>query len=154
MAAGRKPIPNKLKVLMGNPGKRPLNQNEPKPIPIAPKCPGHLDKVAKREWKRVIELLEPLGLINKLNMAALAAYCQIYSRWVEAEGMIRKHGMLVKTPNGYPQLSPFLVITNKCLDQMKAYMVEFGMTPSSMSRMDIKPGENKDDMESLLSGVK
>lgn len=153
--AGRKPIPTNLKILHGNPGKRPISKNEPKPAPVAPKCPSHLDKGAKREWKRVVELLEPLGLINQLNMAALAAYCQVYSRWVEAEGIIKKHGMLVKTPNGYPQLSPFLVIVNKSLDQMKSYMVEFGMTPASMSRIEVKgSGEEKDDTESLLSGVK
>jgi P27 family predicted phage terminase small subunit len=152
--AGRPRKPTVLKVLEGNPGKRPLPKNEPKPEPLAPKCPAHLDKAAKREWKRVVDLLEPLGLVNKLNMAALAAYCQVYSRWVEAEGMIRKHGMLVKTPNGYPQLSPFMTVANRCLDQMKSYMVEFGMTPASMSRISINPGEAKDDMESLLSGVK
>jgi len=152
MARPRKPTI--LKVLEGNPGKRPLPENEPKPAPIAPKCPAHLDKQARREWKRVIALLEPLGLINKLNMAALAAYCQVYSRWIEAEKLIRKHGMIVESPNGYPQLSPYMTIANKSLNQMKSYMVEFGMTPASMSRIDLKPGEVKDNMESLLSGVK
>jgi len=29
--AGRKPKPTALKIIEGNPGKRPLNKNEPKP---------------------------------------------------------------------------------------------------------------------------
>jgi len=154
MAAGRKPIPNNLKILHGNPGKRPINQREPKPAPIAPKCPAHLDKNAKREWKRVSPQLEAIGLLSRIDMAALAAYCQAYGRWVEAESAIRKHGMLIKSPNGYPMMSPYLVISNKAVDQMKSFMTEFGMTPSSRSRISVSPVEDKDDMEALLSGVK
>lgn len=154
MAAGRRPTPNALKLLNGNPGKRPLNANEPKPAPIAPKCPGHLDAAARREWKRIGPELESLGLLTRIDMAALAAYCQSYSRWIEAEKMIRKHGMLIKSPNGYPQVSPFLTVVNKSIDQMRAFLTEFGMTPAARSRIDVKPVEDKDDMESLLSGIK
>lgn len=150
--AGRPTVPTQLKLLHGNPGHHPLNKNEPKPEPLAPKCPGFLDRTAKKEWKRMVELLEPLGLISKLDMAALAAYCQTFSRWAEAEAMIRKQGMLVKTPNGYPQLSPFLVIANKALEQMKGFAIEFGMTAVSRSKINL-PGNDKpkDDFEEYLN---
>lgn len=36
---GRPPKPTAIKELEGNPGKRPLNKNEPKPKQTAPKCP-------------------------------------------------------------------------------------------------------------------
>jgi len=63
MAAGRKRKPTVLKVLEGNPGKRPLNKNGPKPKPVAPKTPKHLNSVAKKEWKRVAaEPTEPVCL--------------------------------------------------------------------------------------------
>lgn len=152
MPAGRKPTPTNLKVLRGNPGKRPLNKDEPKPPPIAPKCPSHLDKEAKKEWRRIAPELEKLGLLTRIDMAALAAYCQAYGRWIEAESMIRKHGMLVKTPNGFPVMSPFLTIVNKALDQMKSYLVEFGLSPSSRSRINLPGGEKEvDPFEEFLS---
>ena len=37
---GRKPKPTALKVLEGNPGKRPLNENEPIPPKGSIKCPS------------------------------------------------------------------------------------------------------------------
>ena len=46
---GRKPKPTALKVLEGNPGKRPLNENEPKPENKAPRCPSWLEQEAKNE---------------------------------------------------------------------------------------------------------
>jgi phage terminase small subunit len=60
--AGRRPEPTALKELAGNPGKRALNTNEPQPGGI-PKCPPHLDKIAKAEWKRIAAELTTLGLL-------------------------------------------------------------------------------------------
>lgn len=150
MTAGRPRKPTALKVLEGNPGKRPINQKEPKPKPVAPKCPAHLNPRAKKEWRRIAVDLEPLGLLTQVDRAALAAYCVAYSRWVEAEDMIRKHGMLVKSPNGYPMQSPYLAIANKAVEQMKGFLTEFGMTPSSRSRLSINDKGQEDEFDRLL----
>jgi phage terminase small subunit len=50
-------MPTALKVVMGNPGKRPLNQLEPKPRLAIPSCPAHLHATAKAEWKRLARQL-------------------------------------------------------------------------------------------------
>lgn len=47
---GRKPKPIAIKELEGNPGKRPLNDAEPKPVRKAPPCPKWLEPEAKKEW--------------------------------------------------------------------------------------------------------
>src|SRR5262249_22001030 len=39
---GRRPKPTRLKVITGNPGKRPLNEHEPRPEPQIPPCPSEL----------------------------------------------------------------------------------------------------------------
>ena len=36
---GRRPKPTRLKLLTGNPGKRPLNDDEPQPQAAIPECP-------------------------------------------------------------------------------------------------------------------
>ena len=59
---GRRPKPTHLKVISGNPGKRPLNLHEPKPAPAMPTCPAHLNPSAKEEWKRLARQLYHLGL--------------------------------------------------------------------------------------------
>ena len=52
---GPKPKPTAIKILEGNPGKRPLNLNEPKPLQIAPECPDWLLDEAKKELKNVLD---------------------------------------------------------------------------------------------------
>jgi phage terminase small subunit len=77
--SGRKPKPTSLKVLQGNPGKRPLNENEPKPPPRLPRSPEHLSEEAKKEWRRAGKFLFQLGLVSDIDRAAFAAYCQAWA---------------------------------------------------------------------------
>lgn len=150
---GRKPKPTHLKLVTGNAGKRKINEREPKPPTSVPPVPAHLSDEAKVEWGRVSALLEQMNLISHIDRAALAAYCQAYADWAYAESEIRKYGHIVKSPTktvtrkardgseitetsgGYPMQSPFVVIRNKSLELMHKYMVEFGMTPSSRTRI-------------------
>ena len=81
---GRKPTPTAIKMLEGNPGKRPMNGSEPKPLKKAPSCPKWLETEAKREWRRLAKQMESIGILTDVDMAAFAGYCQAYARWKEA----------------------------------------------------------------------
>ena len=54
---GPPPQPTALRVLNGNPGRRPLNDREPKPGAGPPRCPPYLDEEAKRQWKRLLPIV-------------------------------------------------------------------------------------------------
>lgn len=151
---GRKPIPNELHILRGNPGKRPLPVR-PRVASEVPPCPRHIDTEAKREWRRVTKELHASGMLAKIDRAALAAYCQSWSRWVEAEENTRKAGLVVKTKNGHPMLNPYLTIANEAMRQMLKYLTEFGMTPSSRSRvspLEDKPSDSSDPWAGIANG--
>ncbi len=154
MAAGRRPKPTALKILEGNPGKRALNKSEPMPRGEA-KCPPHLDKGAKQEWKRISQELEECGLLTSVDRAGLAAYCAAYSRWSEAEKRIQEFGLVIKSPkSGFPIPNPYVGIANSSLNQMRKYLVEFGMTPASRSRIHVDPStQHEDPFEAFMSGI-
>ena len=151
---GRKPKPTELKILEGNPGKRPLNLNEPKPNKKAPKCPDWLSDEAKNEWKRMSKQLEDLGLLTEIDMTSFAGYCQAYARWREAEEFINKHGTIVKTPSGYWQQVPQVSIAQTYLKIMNRFCEQFGLTPSSRSRIvsDSTADDTSDPMWWILQG--
>lgn len=100
-----------------------------------PPPPDYLSDREKAEWKRVGNQLLEVGLINGLDVTVLAAYCAAYGRWVEAQESIKKHGVLVKSPNGFPMQSPYLAISNKAMEQMVKIMGELGMTPAARTRI-------------------
>lgn len=132
---GRKPKPTALKMAEGNPGKRALNRNEPQPDGRMPICPSHLSAPAKTEWKRIAKALHAAGLLTVVDRGALAAYCQCYGRWVEAEQRLAETPALIKAPSGYVQQSPWLGVVNKQMELMGRYMAELGITPASRSRI-------------------
>ena len=146
---GAKPQPTKLKVLRGNPGRRPLNDKEPQPEVLIPKAPEHLTETAKNEWDRISKELFILGIISEMDRTALAAYCQLYSRWKEAEEAIEREGMVVETTNGNIIQSPLVSIANRALELMKQYLVEFGMTPSSRTRVKVTDKPKKSEWDDI-----
>jgi P27 family predicted phage terminase small subunit len=151
---GRKPKPTALKTLEGNPGKRQLNTNEPKPVSKAPSCPKWLEEDAKKEWRRLAKQMEQLGILTEVDMAAFAGYCQAYARWKAAEEFITKHGAIVKTPSGYWQQVPQVSIAQQYLKDMQKFAEQFGLTPASRSRIvaDVQKNEYIDEMDRLLGG--
>ena len=152
---GRKPKPTALKLLEGNPGKRPLNTNEPVPPKGSVKCPTWLEPEAKKEWKRLAPSLEAMGVLTQADLTAFAGYCQAYARWKEAEEFISKHGSIFQTPSGYVQQVPQVSIAQHNLKIMQSFCSEFGLTPATRSRIIANNGENADDadpLEGLLKG--
>jgi len=154
---GRKPKPTALKVLEGNPGKRPINTNEPTPPAGDVKCPSWLLPEAKKEWKRLAASLEAMGVLTIADLTAFAGYCQSYARWREAEEFITQHGSIFKTPSGYVQQVPQVSIAQQNLKIMQSFCTEFGLTAACRARI-IAAGGGSDDklmndpMERLLKG--
>lgn len=132
---GRRPKPTRLKLLTGNPGKRPINMDEPKPEAAIPDCPPELGPVAQNEWHRLAAELNKLRILTQLDRAALAAYCGAYALWAEATENIQKFGTMVKSPTGYPIQSPYVSVANRQAEIMMRIASEFGFTPASRSRI-------------------
>lgn len=147
--------PTNLRLLEGNPGKRKVNRNEPKPRPISPECPDWVCADGKAEWQRIVPELERLGLLTIVDGAALAHYCQAHGRAVECERYLDQHkdtGFMTVTPNGYHQQLPQVAMAQKYATLAKAYLVEFGLTPASRARLSVEESREPDEMEQLLSG--
>jgi P27 family predicted phage terminase small subunit len=145
---GRRPKPTRMKILTGNPGKRRLNENEPKPEPSVPDCPPELGPVARQEWDRLVAQLAPLRILTQLDRAALASYCAAYSLWAEAIEATQKYGAMVKSPSGYPVQSPYVSIANRQTEIMMRIASEFGFTPASRSRISA-PSEEEPNLFDL-----
>ena len=110
-----------------------------------PRCPTHLSAVARKEWRRLATPLHEAGILTLADRAALAAYCQAYARWVEAEEKLGEGPVLLKTPSGYVQQSPWLTVANKQMELMGRYMSELGLTPSARTRVNIPEAPASED---------
>lgn len=150
---GRRPTPTALKVLRGKTGHGALNTKEPTPAAMTSGPPAHLSAVGLAEWHRIVPILLASRVLTEMDYAALSAYCGLWSRWVEAEAYVQAHGATVTSPNGYEIASPYLTIANKALMDLRLYAVEFGLTPSSRSRVSVAGEKGKDELADFLYGV-
>lgn len=144
---GPAPKPTNLKLIQGTYRKDRDQANELSPEVGAPSCPSWLSREAKREWKRIVPELEQQSLLTRIDRAALAAYCEAYAEWWEMEREIRKHGRIQVAESGYASPRPEVIMRDKALDRMRMYLKEFGLSPSSRSRINVpakKDDEKKD----------
>lgn len=137
---GRKPIPSEQRRLDGNPGRRPLNDEEPQPAAADEAfdaTPAELvgDARATTEWQRLAPLLRIARQVTEADRTALVALCLEWSRYLEAMTKVQQAGMVVKAPSGYPIQNPYLAIATKALSGCQKLWPELGLTPSSRSRV-------------------
>lgn len=153
---GPKPQSNVFKLLRGNPGRRTLDLSDGvHPEVAVPSTPRHLSPEARKEWRRITVELAEVGLVSRLDRAALSIYCQTWARLVLAEtaleakrrqaaadGKDEAEAVFTQTtPTGFQRESALIRIIGKLQQDCDRYLASFGMSPSSRSR--VKPSENR-----------
>ena len=62
-----------------------------------------------------------MGLLTRIDRAALASYCDCYSRWVTARNRISKEGILLDDKK-----HPAVTVAKESLVLMRSFMSELG----------------------------
>ena len=141
------PKPTALKVLEGNPGKRPLPENEPKPELALIPCPNYLrnDEIAFEEWNRMVPELYKLGLLTKIDHVSLELYVSQYSIYRKSIETMNSKSATDNEKRRAGQAS------RESAKVIKSIAVEFGMTPSSRGRINLPKDTSDDRMEEILA---
>lgn len=152
-ARGTKPAPVSFRVLQGG-RSRAADPDVPRPeLPAErPPPPAWLKGFAVEEWARVIDDLYATGVYANIDETMLAAYCVAYARWRQAELDLEvfaaadpaTHGLMVKTTNGNLIQNPLLGAATTALKNMERLATEFGLTPSSRTRISTKGEPDRD----------
>lgn len=147
---GPKPKPSAIALLDGNPGRRPVNELEPKPE-VGAEPPAHLSGEAAVKWAELAPQLENLGILSQIDADLLAMYCQFYGRWVEAEQHLAEESLVLTGGQGGVYQNPWLAVANKAMEQMHKLGAEFGLTPSSRTRIKVDDSSAGKAKASLLA---
>lgn len=150
----RRPKPTALKELEGNPGNRALNHDEPQAQKGYPERPKGMSRLARREWGIITKQLDALGLLAVTDGKALAMYCSAYSDWEEAQRQCVKVGSWIEesTATGMKwKLAPWFQARCAAAKQMHSFLIEFGLTPASRSKLKIERVKPTAEDEATLS---
>ena len=150
-ARGPKPRPTALRIIDGNPSRRPLEKGEAKATGTA-LCPRHLSPVAKRRWKRIM-LAMPPGFYSPADEALLAAYCEAWRAHVEAtKALADGRSLVVKTANGFA-VSPLVHIQARAASTMATLGTRLGLSPADRAGMTVptQQGAKKSKWHGLIA---
>ena len=107
--------------------------------------PATFNKVARREWRRVTRQLFALGLVTQLDRSALAAFSTRTAAGWKLRSRFRQFGLILKLAHELTRMqSPCLAILNTALEQFRTLSTEFGMPPTSHSRVKTANPKQRD----------
>lgn len=132
---GRKPKPTYLKLVSGNPGKRPVNVAEPKPTGDLAAAPEWFTDDQREGWAYAIAHAPP-GMLRLLDRSILAIWVVAESYHRQAAQAVSKFGIMTKSPvKAEPMQNPYLAVVNRQALIMVRAAGELGFTPVARSRI-------------------
>jgi P27 family predicted phage terminase small subunit len=142
---GRKPKPTILKLLQGNPGRRPLNQNEPQPPAGSVKPPLILRGHARAIWKNIAPELLRLGLLTTLDTHHLARICRLEGLALKLLRQAEKRPMALTKSNGI-QPAGELTGALRLFEATDRWWARFGVSPAERTRIRVSV-EQEDEFD-------
>lgn len=149
---GKKPDPTAMLKLRGTYRKDRRSADEPIPDGGMPERPKFLTGPAKIEWERLAPLLYEKGVLTTWDLAAFTMYCVELGEYVSLCRAIKKakdgktdmqSRYTSKTSKGGECLAVLVQARFKALAACRSMATEFGLTPSSRTR--IKTGDKQAD---------
>lgn len=134
---GPSPKPTHLRLLEGNAGKRPINENEPQPTGAIGEPPDHLSDEARSLWREIAAHAPP-GMLTRVDRSALAAFCVAWHLHKKGLEQLEEEGEVVKSALGSPMRNPWVIIVNQQAQILAQFSSKFGLTPGD--RAGLKGG--------------
>lgn len=167
-ARGPAPKPRELRVVEGGIGKGGRDRGHqkartvPKYAPLTEHPPDWLPREAKAEWRRLTaEFRRIPDLVQRPDRATFIAWCQEWSKYVDASRDINEHGAVLLVEAGESvdgrilyktSKNPNCIVARDSLAQIIALASRFGLTPGDRARLNIgKEGAvEHDPLDDLL----
>ena len=155
--SGPPKTPTHLRLVKGNPSKRAINKNEPKPPSGVPPIPKHFNKQEKYWFKRIGEELDAMGVMSSMDAKALELLIEAYTEYRQHCDTLDESGYTYTTESEGGTLikaHPVAAMKADAWKRIRAMLGEFGMTPAARSKVTINTPAEEDPFEAFLKKSK
>ena len=152
---GRRPRPTHLKVIEGNPGKRPLSTVTAKAAPERPYATPDMSEDAKAEWNYIVPKLDATGILTKADRRNLVILCEQVSVFNEATHWIQDKGIIVAGRNkGEAVKNPAVQIQRDAARLISTFSRMFGLSPADRAGLELGglPADAASALAAVLAG--
>lgn len=130
---GRKPKPNKKKILSGS--KHAKSDAVEFEIITSAAAPDWLDELGRGMWETICPLLCQEGVLAVTDLHNVEAFCSAYSTFRLSIIEISEKGLVVEGATGGPVKNPALTSKNEALRQMTTFGGALGLDPAARGRL-------------------
>lgn len=132
-----------LKLIEGNPGKRPINEAEPQPQRVfRPRAPVGMTRAERAKWGKMCKVLSGMKVLTEADLDALEIYVRNWAAMMEALRDLNERGKLLRAPTGGTMWNPSWTQYKHSEKVCRSLQAEFGMTPSSRSSVQADAGDD------------
>ena len=143
VGAGRPRTPTALRILQGNPGKRPLPKGEPKPKLASLDPPVGLNERALVFWCEYAPKLLELGILTELDRPQFATACEQHALYERLMAVVFRYPFGKRAKEYSPR-------AYKALQERDRILSRFGFDPASRAKLNVEPSKSEDEFETLL----
>ena len=152
---GPRKQPTQIAIARGNPGKRPLNHNEPQPPDGEIVPPSFVVGKSLDKWNEVLPKLQAMRVMTPADAETLGRYCVYHEQFVKYADQMRRglDVLVIKDKDGkvkYVQSTPAATMFVKLGQSMLRIEQEFGLTPSARAGIEVPFGKEYEEEAALL----
>jgi P27 family predicted phage terminase small subunit len=138
---GRKPQPIEQRIREGNTQQRPI----PQPVLVGGRPdmedfaepPAGLPPDGKKLWRRDVGRLVEVGIVDRVDVAALEGLCVAYARAKQAGRIVNREGLTVDGSRGQPRPHPAVKIERESWLWFDRLGEQYGLTPIARTRLGL-----------------
>jgi P27 family predicted phage terminase small subunit len=147
------PKPTALKKLEGTYREDRAVKNEIQPsIELSIQPPEDLNEWGAKYWTDIMTEYSKFGIVTKVDIGALHSCCSWFGMMCEAQDIVSAKGLEVEierfSPKGesytVTETNPMIAVADKAFKNYIAMCREFGLTPSSRTRISA-PSQSESD---------
>lgn len=113
------------------------------------------NKVARKEWKRIVPQLLEIDVVGNLDMANIAGYCMAFANYQKATEELEANPLvIVDEENGTAAVSPYINIQAKYAQEMRRFADLCGMSVGSrLKAAAAKTKEKESELENRFGVI-
>lgn len=153
---GPKPTPREILKLRGS-RRAGYNPDQPDPPAGRPKMPSGMPDAAKTKWREIVKQLVDLGVVARLDATMLEQFCRAWAHAQTCEQWIAEHGSVFVRRDKEGRIAsattfPQVVELRHLREYIQRTAAEFGLTPSSRTRISVVAKPKMDKLDEFLAG--
>ncbi len=162
--SGRRPQPTALTVLRGNPSRKKLNENEPRPPAGDIAKPGRLSPGAVVAWEELAPVCLAMGTLTTADVSAFATLCELRAtldltmveKGREGFSAFLLTTMVDSAGNEHQNIKehPSIRLERNTAAALRPYYEKFGLEPVARARISVSKVKAEEPVSKWAGALK